>query len=283
MATAERVCSWCNKHLGYFDIEGEEDIITHGMCDECQLSQYKDAVGKMAQRIEELRDEGNEVLAKRLQKLLETRLQDIIELEKKLYGKEVINEAEDGVSPVALMRLTEINDPDELLKDNNRENITIEKKIDGWKVQVIKNNGKVHIYSRRGDDKTENFPKLVNELDVILSDGTFVEGELAYWEDGKQIVEKVISVAGSKPEKAKEKMEVLKGTFKIHLYDILWHKGKKVADKSFNERRKLLEQVIKSKENIQLTKQYPFKDWQKVIVEAVKEGGEGIVLKLKDT
>ena len=71
------------------------------------------------------------------------------------------------ISPVSLMRLTEISNPTDLLKDYNEKDILIEEKLDGWKIQVIKTEDKIKLYSRRGDDKTENFPEIVKSLEFL--------------------------------------------------------------------------------------------------------------------
>lgn len=184
------------------------------------------------------------------------------------------------VAPVALMRLTETKDPDELLKEFDRDDIVVEGKLDGWKAQIIKAGGKVSIYSRRGEDVTANFPELAKAL-ASLPDGTLVEGELVYWHDGKQDVGKVTSLAGSTAENALEKAKELPGEMKVHLYDILWYKGKNVAGEPFSKRRGILQSAVKPTKTIQLTKQYPFSEWQDAMNEAVKSGGEGIVLKIK--
>jgi len=182
--------------------------------------------------------------------------------------------------PVTLMRLTEVDDADEVLKDHRREDIVVEPKLDGWKAQVIKTGGKISIYSRSGEDVTGNFPSIVKELEN-LPDGTLVEGELTYWDKGKQDVTKVTSLAGSSADKAVEKAKSLPGEMRLYLYDILWHKGNNVAGKPFSDRRKLLESAVKVSDIVKLTEQYPFSEWQNVMNSAVKKGGEGIVLKLK--
>lgn len=192
-----------------------------------------------------------------------------------------ISKRSSEIKPVALMKLTQINDPDELLKDHNRDDIIIQKKYDGWKCQVIKTNGEIKIYSRRGNEKTNNFPELIEAL-KSMPNNTMVEGELVYWYKGKQDESKVTSLAGSSPENSKKKAKELPGELKLHLYDILWYNGKNVSDKNFSERDKLLRSTIKPNNKIQLTKNYPFSDWQKVINDAIKENGEGIVLKLKN-
>lgn len=185
------------------------------------------------------------------------------------------------MEPVALMRLTQINDPDELLKDYSENDIIVEKKYDGWRFQIIKEDGTPHIYIRRGDNKTENFPKIIKALDG-MKNGSHIEGELVYWENGKQDVSKVQSLAGSDAEKSLEKQKDIFGEIKLHLYDIIKYDGKDVSQKPFSERTKLLQSAIKTNSIVQITKQYPFSKWQDVINEAIKEGGEGIILKIKD-
>lgn len=185
------------------------------------------------------------------------------------------------VKPVALMRLTEIDDPDELLKEYGRDGIVVEEKLDGWKAQAIKSKGEVRLYSRRGQDVTDNFPELVEALKG-LPDGTLVEGELVYWEGKKQDVGKMTSLANSAPEKSREKAAELPGEVRFHAYDILWKGGTGIAEHRFDKRRKALESVLKPSKKILLTKQYPFSDWQKAMSSAVESGGEGIVLKRKD-
>lgn len=187
-----------------------------------------------------------------------------------------------ALEPLALMRLTEIKDVDELLKRHERDDIIVEKKFDGWRVQAIKDGGSVRLFSRRGEEKTGNFPGIVRALEPVMPDGTIVEGELVYWHEDKQDITKVQSVAGSSPEKARSKAADLPGKFKLHLYDILWLKGRNVTTLPFSERRKLLESTIKASNLVQLTQMYPFSKWQDVVNKAVAENGEGIVLKLKD-
>ena len=82
--------------------------------------------------------------------------------------------ASEKPKPVSLMRLTQVDDVDELLKKFDRDDIIVEEKLDGWKTQIIKSDGNVQIYSRNGEEKTENFPELVKALS-FLPDNTMVE------------------------------------------------------------------------------------------------------------
>lgn len=186
------------------------------------------------------------------------------------------------IGPIALMRLTEIKDPDELLKKFDRSDIIIEGKYDGWRLQVIKTDGKIHLYSRKGEEKTDNFPELVKSLSFLPNE-TLVEGELVFWDKkNKQDEGKVTSLAGSSAENAHKKMKEFLGSLKIHLYDVLWANGKIVASKGFEERRKILEGIIKENDKVKLSKTDGFENWQKVMNKSIKSGGEGIVLKIKN-
>jgi len=276
MATVEYKCSWCKNPISVEEDENANtDIKASGVCRECELKQLKETTIPMTKRkVFRFRESGVNELAEKLENRLSTMIARVRELESE-------NVADDSLAPVALMRLTEIKDPDELLKTYDRDDIIIEEKLDGWKVQAIKKDGEVKIYSRRGEEKTENFPDIISALGN-LPDGTLVEGELVYWHNGKQDVGKVTSLAGSKPETSLEKAKELPGTIKIHLYDVLWHKGKNVSKESFSKRRQTLQSCVKTSDRAQLTKQYPFSDWQKAMNAAVKSGGEGIVLKIKE-
>ena len=187
--------------------------------------------------------------------------------------------ASSKVSPVSLMRLTQIKNPDELLSKYNKDDFIIEEKLDGWKVQAI-NNGNIHLYSRRGKEVTDNFPEIINAL-KFLPNNTLIEGELVYWNGKKQEVDKITSLANSGSEKSKELAKKFPGIVKFHIYDILWKNGIKVVDKPFSERRKLLTKLVKKSNKILITKEYPFLNWKKIIKIAVANGGEGIVIKLK--
>jgi len=52
MAYFIRVCAWCGKILGKEKIEGEKDIISHGMCEEC-YKKWKEDFEKLKKGKEE--------------------------------------------------------------------------------------------------------------------------------------------------------------------------------------------------------------------------------------
>jgi len=265
MVEIKHFCSWCKKFL-YSEQRDDlnEDIITHGMCDECKKSFIDDMLPKLQQKFIDFSNAGLEDRAKLV-------LKKIVEYESAL-------KTASKIEPLSLMRLVNIKDPNDLLKKFKPEELVLEHKYDGWKVQIIKD-GNVRIYSRKGDEKTNHFPEIIDKIN--MTDKTFLEGELVYWEDNKQYVDKITSIAGSKAETARKKLKDLPGMIRVHVYDILWYKGKNVASKPFEERRKLLEKAIVPNDIVKITKQYPFNDFDEAMKNAMDVGGEGVVIKVK--
>jgi len=140
--------------------------------------------------------------------------------------------AGEKLKPISLMRLTSVDDPDELLKDFDQDDIIIEPKYDGFKLQVIKTNGEFHIYTRRGKEKTDNFPYLISALENI-PDNTFLEGELVYVYEKRQDLGTVTTLVNSSVETSIEKAKKLPGEVGLFFYDILWYKGKNVTSQPF--------------------------------------------------
>ena len=175
------------------------------------------------------------------------------------------------------MKLTVTKDPDDI-KDVDPKNLLVSKKYDGWLTQAIKSGGDWHIYTRRGQNVTDNMPKMVSALNNLSApDNTFLLGEMVAKKDGKDDIGATQSVMGAKSEKG---AEAEKGTdITFYVFDILWKGGNKVADKPFSERLKTLGSVVKDSGSVKKVPNKPFSSWQSVMTEATKTGGEGIVLK----
>ena len=183
--------------------------------------------------------------------------------------------------PVALMKLKTVTDPDIVAKKYGENNIAVQEKLDGWKLSVIKDNDKVKIYSRRGEDKTENFPDVAKALEY-LPNGSYIEGEIVWYSKGKQLIGNITSIAGSSPKKAEEKIKEFSGYYRFRPYDILFYDNIPIYKKNFAERDNLLGKIIVSSDLIKKVESYPFDEHQKLFELSLHSGGEGIVLKRKD-
>lgn len=181
--------------------------------------------------------------------------------------------------PVALMKLTLVDDPSQITDEIPIENLVAEKKYDGWSCQLIITD-KPRLYSRRGKEVTDNFPDIVNNINFPKD--SFLIGELIWWtKEGKQNISRIQSIAGSSTEKALEKTKEFDGYPSLVIYGALEIDGKETLNNTYEETKNKLEKLFKNKENkyFILVNSYPFDEWEKVMDGAIEEGGEGVVFK----
>lgn len=185
-----------------------------------------------------------------------------------------------GPSLIAPMRLRKINDPEEMLEKYKPNDLWIQEKLDGFKVMAIKN-ASVKIYSRNGEDFTANVAPLVENLEKQMAKGDFWLGELVWEKDGKQDIGKIQGIFNSTPEKAKEKLKS-PGKMIFYVYDFLWDGGRDITKMPYEKRYTKLKDKIKS-DGIQLVKNYTWEQKEAALKNALKSGGEGIVIKPKNS
>ncbi|MDH5683082.1 MAG: hypothetical protein OEZ20_01245 [candidate division WOR-3 bacterium] len=142
-----------------------------------------------------------------------------------------------------------------------------EPKIDGWRLQIIKdNNGKIECWGRRLEKK----PNWTNKLSTVikaaddLPQGTIIDAEL-YSTKGRRFIPSVI--AGNRKAKPI-----------VYLFDVIYYQGKFIGNFPLKERKKLLSR-IQVKPPLYVVEYKPVVDVKKHLLAMAKKGHEGIVLK----
>ena len=164
------------------------------------------------------------------------------------------------------------------------EKPALEYKYDGLRIQIHKKNDKIWLFTRRLEDVTKQFPDLVEySKKAIKVKECLVEGEtigidpetnrpIPFQELSKRIQRKYDI----------EKM-VKKIPIQMHLFDVVYVDGKTLFDEKFENRRKILENIIKTIPNkFELAKQLVTKDIkkaQKFYEESLKANQEGLMVK----
>lgn len=196
-----------------------------------------------------------------------------------------INSTASVLGPISPMKLKKLKNPDDILDKYDDSDIIIQIKLDGFKTQAIKDaKGKVKIYTRRGEEFTDNVPDLQKDLDDKLANGSFMLGEFV-WEDksGKQSISDIQTVVGSSPEKAHEKLKE-PGKAIFYVYDLLWENNKDITKKPYTYRYDKLKKLMgKGTKSIKVVDNYSYSEKDKAINDALKANAEGIVLKPKDS
>jgi ATP-dependent DNA ligase len=175
------------------------------------------------------------------------------------------------------------------------KNYIAERKYDGSRYLIRKENDKVSVVSRQKSkstgfpvDKTENVPHLV-EIFSKLPNGTILDGEIITHENCTS--NDVTSIMGSKPDRA-WLLQKERGFVKYVMFDILFYYGHDLRGFPYNKRRKALQELHfklfndftkewfnpMDREAVLLAPIYT-EDLEAVHTTIVEGGGEGIILK----
>ncbi len=144
---------------------------------------------------------------------------------------------------------------------------SVEPKIDGWRLQIIKyQDGKIEYWGRRLEKNpnwTENLKYLDKSLEKIPN-GTLLDCEL-YSTKGRRGIPSVIRKTG--------KAEPL-----IFVFDVIFYKGEFVGNKKLKERKKILEK-LKFKKPFSILPFEKLENLEKAMESAAQKGYEGVILK----
>jgi bifunctional non-homologous end joining protein LigD len=147
-----------------------------------------------------------------------------------------------------------------------------ELKLDGYRLQAIKEEDKVRLLSRRGNDFTRKFAKIAIAVATIKATSAILDGEAV-------VVD----------EQGKPSFQMLQNRARLptgwslvyYTFDLVHLDGQDLKDRSLRERRALLRKVL-DKSSVRLAHSLPGTLPQ--IIQAVKDHGlEGVIAKRLDS
>lgn len=162
------------------------------------------------------------------------------------------------------------------------EKVICETKYDGIRVQIHHSNNETKIFTRRLENVTNALPEVVEYIEEALPDKDFiVEGEVIATKDNKPISFQYILQRVKRKydiEKMREKIPL-----KIFLFDVLYYE-KPVAEKSIGDRRELLEKIVNTSEDVELSTMKivtseNINDAEELFKWSIDAGHEGIMFK----
>ena len=147
-----------------------------------------------------------------------------------------------------------------------------ELKLDGYRLQAIKDGDKVRLYSRRGNDFTKKFARIATNVAKIKASNFILDGEaVAVDQRGKPSFQ-MLQNRSSLP---------LGWSLVYYAFDLLHLNGTDLQGRPLRERRALLGKLI-SDSGVPLARSLPGTLSQ--IIQAVKEHGlEGVIAKRLDS
>jgi DNA ligase-1 len=158
-----------------------------------------------------------------------------------------------------------------------------EYKIDGERIQIHKQNGKIELFTRSLENVTLNFPDMINIIRLLPSKEMIVEGEIvAINSDSLKYLPFQNLMRRRRKYKIQEAVEAF--PVMLNLFDLLFINGKDTTNLPFLERRRLLNLSLKGNRNnriklIEQTRVSSTKDIDAFMTKALENGCEGLMLK----
>ncbi len=164
----------------------------------------------------------------------------------------------------------------------------IEYKYDGFRMQIHKFDNKIKIYTRRLEEVTNQFPEVKAYVENNIQGNNFIIDCEAVGYDaklGKYMVFQHISQRIRRKYNIHELAKKL--PVELNIFDILYHNGKTLLNETFENRRKLLESIVKEEKfKIILSKRLITSNEEETMNffnESLAMGNEGIMLKSMDS
>ncbi|TEU02465.1 ATP-dependent DNA ligase [Candidatus Woesebacteria bacterium] len=185
--------------------------------------------------------------------------------------------------PILPMLAQRIKSPAEMIKKMGK--VGVEPKLDGLRIQIHFKRGFVKAYTRNLNETSWMFPELKNL-------GKYVKGsELILDTEAIGLDEKtktLVNFQTTMTRRRKHEIErvALKVKIKFYVFDILFKDGKSLMDKSYLERRKVLEKTVKNGPFTQVVDYQVTESPEEISslnIQKRKEGLEGIILKKTDS
>lgn len=183
------------------------------------------------------------------------------------------------IKVMAAQRVKKLSD----LFEKMPHGLAAEFKYDGERVQCHKKGDQVTIFSRNMENITFQYPDVVERLQhQIKADEVIVEGEAVALVPGKTDEFQEFQVLMRRKRKYDLELFIEEIPVKVFLFDILYVDGEDVMGKSYPERRKILEKIVKSSGDFEPAQALFSSDPEEIenfFLQAVEKKFEGIMAK----
>lgn len=182
--------------------------------------------------------------------------------------------------PVKVMLFQKAENVNEAFKAVGKP-ASCEFKLDGLRVQIHKDDKNIKIFTRRLEEITKQFPELVKAVaENIKAKTCIIEGETVAYEKGKPMPFQKLS------KRIKRKYGISEMTKEIptitYLFDALLIDEKPLLDTSFEERRVILERILKPNNQLRIVDYIITDDEKKAddyFKKSLASGHEGLMVK----
>lgn len=174
---------------------------------------------------------------------------------------------------------------DEIEKLGTPSEWLVEWKWDGIRGQIIKRNDQLFVWSRGEELITDKFPEY-HVLTYYLSNGIVLDGEIIPSTNGKPLPFALLQTRIGRKNVTKKQLQ--EAPISFFVYDLLEYKGEDWRNKTFETRRKKLEEIIQqiNQPVLLLSELIDFNSWEQlkqIRSLSRNNGAEGLMLKRKSS
>ena len=185
--------------------------------------------------------------------------------------------------PIRMMLAQRVKEIREI-KENIKNEVFVEVKYDGERVQAhLSKDGKVFLYSRRHENITHQFPELILSLKKnIIAKSAILEGEVVAVDKDNNL--QPFQILMQRRRKHNVSFYVEKIPIIYFVFDLIYFDGESLIQRTLEERKKILSEILKENERIKLAKYEKVESLdedriEELFIESIKIGGEGIMIK----
>src|SRR3954471_12243616 len=144
-------------------------------------------------------------------------------------------------------------------------------KLDGFRMGLLVDRGRVRIISRRGTDYTADFPEVVAAARTLRARDALLDGEVV-----------VLDKTGITRFQLLQQLGASRTGLAYFAFDLLWLDGENLTRLPLQERKRALQKLLGRRAGVIRFTQHVDGDGPKVFANACKLGAEGIISKLRD-
>jgi len=187
-------------------------------------------------------------------------------------------------SPIRPMLADRVKSEEESIDKMGNE-FAAEYKLDGERVQIHIDGEKVMLFSRSLENISKYYPDIIEKIPkVIGANQVILEAEaVAINENTGEFLP--FQELMHRRRKYKIEKAVLQYPITVNFFDVLYHDGKSCLDVDYNQRRKLLEKIVKEDEFAKLVPMTIIRnenDIEEFLENSINSGCEGLMLKMLD-
>ena len=187
-------------------------------------------------------------------------------------------------NPIRPMLADRVKSEEESIDKMGNE-FAAEYKLDGERVQIHIDGEKVMLFSRSLENISKYYPDIIEKIPkVIGANQVILEAEaVAINENTGEFLP--FQELMHRRRKYKIEKAVLQYPITVNFFDVLYHDGKSCLDLDYNQRRKLLEKIVKEDEFAKLVPMTIIRnenDIEEFLENSINSGCEGLMLKMLD-